>query len=90
MVHKQGAHPRQEPRIPGELTLERVKEVFSHCADFVCRELAMGDGEGRLHICYLVGMVKSERLNDYVIRPILQDKVLHQEQISGSQCLRSL
>ena len=69
MAKKQGPHPRKEPRIPGELSLERVKEVFSHCADFVCREVAVG--ESTIYIGYLVGMVKSERLNDYVIRPML-------------------
>ena len=69
MAHKQGPHPRQQPRIPGELTLERVREFFSHSADFSCRELMVG--EQRLWLCYLVGMVKSERLQDYVIRPIL-------------------
>ena len=69
MAKKQGPHPRKEPRISGELSLERLKEVFSHCADFVCREVAVG--ETTIYIGYLVGMVKSERLNDYVIRPIL-------------------
>ena len=69
MAKKQGPHPRKEPRISGELSLERVKEVFSHCADFVCREVVVG--ETTIYIGYLVGMVKSERLNDYVIRPML-------------------
>ena len=63
-----GPHPRREPRLPGELTLERVKEIFAHSADFACRTVARGEGGEPAHICYLVGMVKSERLNDYVIR----------------------
>ena len=61
-------HPRREPRIPLPLTLAGVKEVFSSSADFLCRPVAVG--EGTAHLCYLVGVVKSERLNDYVIRPL--------------------
>ena len=74
-----GPHPRQEPRIPGKLSLERLKEVFSHSADFASRTVALGDGTQIIHVCYLVGMVKSERLNDYVIRPMMQDRVLTQK-----------
>ena len=40
-----GPHPRREPRLPGELTLERVKEIFAHSADFACRTVALGGGE---------------------------------------------
>ena len=69
-----GPHPRTEPRIPGELTLEGLKEAFARCADFACRTVALGDGTELVHVCYLVGMVKSERLNDYVIRPLMQDR----------------
>ena len=32
-------HPRQEPRIPGPLSLARLEEVFSDCADFSKREV---------------------------------------------------
>lgn len=27
-------HPRQEPRVPGPLSLARLEEVFSDCVDF--------------------------------------------------------
>ena len=27
-------HPRREPRVPGQLSLERLEEVFSDCVDF--------------------------------------------------------
>ena len=74
--HTDGPHPRREPRIPGELSLERMKEVFSHSADFTCRTVALGDGDEIVRICYLVGMVKSERLNDYVLRPLMQDRAV--------------
>lgn len=72
MSEKQGPHPRQEPRISGELSLERVKEVFQNCADFACRTIALGEQAEEISICYLIGMTKTERLNDYVLRPMLQ------------------
>ena len=62
-------HPRREPRIPLALTLENFKAVFAHCADFSCRTVELGDGTP-VQLCALVGMVKSERLNEYVIRPL--------------------
>ena len=65
-----GPHPRKDPRFEGPLTLEGVKEMFQDCADFTTRTLF--PGRAPLHLCYLVGMVKSERLNDYVFRPLVQ------------------
>ncbi len=39
-------HPRQGPRIPGPLSLERLEEVFTSCVDFAKRELrALGRKE---------------------------------------------
>ncbi len=70
-------HPRREPRFPGELTLENVEGVFSDCADFQTREVYLhGDLERRVTVCYVDGMTRSERLNDYVLRPMAQDPML--------------
>jgi len=69
-------HPRREPRLPGALTLEDLKGVFSGCADFFTRTVALGDGEHRATVCYLLGMARNERLQDYVLRPMMSDKVL--------------
>ena len=58
-------HPRPVPRIPGELTLEGLKGAFSDCADFFTRTVALGDGEHRATVCFLLGMARNERLDEY-------------------------
>ena len=70
-------HPRREPRFAGELTAEGVAEIFRDCVDFVRRSVELGEGSGRsLTLCYLSGMVRLERINDYLLRPIAQDRAL--------------
>ena len=74
---KQGRpHPRKQPRIPGALTLEGLSAAFADCVDFFTRTVALGDGEHRATVCYLLGMARNERLQDYVLKPMMQDRVL--------------
>ena len=70
-------HPRKEPRIPGPLSLTRLEEVFSDCVDFSKREVYLhGDSGRKAAVCYINGQARSERLNDYVLRPLAQDPML--------------
>jgi len=69
-------HPRKEPRVPGELTVAGLTQAFSDCADYFTRTVALGDGEHRATVCYLLGMARNERLQDYVLRPMMSDRVL--------------
>jgi spore germination protein KA len=70
-------HPRQEPRIPGPITPERLKEIFQDCVDFSSREVMLhNDPRRTVTLCYLSGMVKMERVSDYVLRPLAQDGAL--------------
>lgn len=70
-------HPRQEPRIPGPLSLARLEEVFTDCVDFTKREVYLhGDNQRKAVVCYIDGQARSERLNDYVLRPLAQDPML--------------
>ena len=63
-------HPRKEPRFPGPLSLARLEEVFSDCVDFSKREVFLhGDSQRRATVCYIDGQARTERLNDYVLRP---------------------
>ena len=72
-------HPRQEPRYPGTLTAEHLEEIFSGCTDFNRRSLAVGGDESRrMDLVFLSGMVKMERVSDYVLRPLAQDPALAQ------------
>ena len=70
-------HPRKEPRLDGPLTPERLGEVFENCVDFNCRSVAVGGNEAlRLSLVFIAGMVRMERVSDYVLRPLAQDKTL--------------
>lgn len=70
-------HPRREPRIPLPLSLENLGRVFDRCADYQTRTVCLaGAGERTLTVCYIDGMARTERLNDYVLRPLAQDERL--------------
>ena len=72
-----GPHPRREPRLSGPLSLARLEEVFSGCVDFSKREVFLhGDSQRKAAVCYIDGQARSERLNDYVLRPLAQDPML--------------
>ena len=72
-------HPRKEPRLEGALTLKRIREVFRDCADFSVREVERpGDSGEKLVLCSIMGMVKLERVSDYILRPLAQDDGLRQ------------
>ena len=70
-------HPRQEPRIPLPLSLENLERVFADCDDFNKRQVYLhGDPSRQVTVCYIGGMARTERLNDYVMRPLAQDPML--------------
>ena len=63
-------HSRKTPAVEGPLTWESICALFDGCADFKTRDLTPDGWEKPLHICWLEGMVRNERLNDYVLRPL--------------------
>ena len=70
-------HPRKDPRIDGPLTPGTMKCTFRDCVDFAQRQVALGGDPGRTAtLCYLSGMVKMERVSDYILRPLAQDEAL--------------
>lgn len=52
-------------------TWEGLCAVFPGCADFSTKELQLTGTREVLRLAWVDGMVKSERLNDYVIRPLV-------------------
>ena len=67
-------HPRREPRIDLPLSLESLERVFRDAVDFSKREVQLaGDPERVVTLCYIGGMARMERVNDYVLRPMAQD-----------------
>ena len=70
-------HPRKEPRLEGGLTPERVEEVFGGSIDFARREFLLGnDPKKRVELCYVMGQLRVERANDYVLRPLCENPAL--------------
>ena len=72
-----GPHPRKEPRLTQPLTVAGLSDVFRDCVDFKTREVCVGgDPSRRLILCYLEGVVRNERVSDYVLRPLAQSEML--------------
>ncbi len=70
-------HPRRQPRLEGPLTAARLEEVFGGSVDFNRRAVAVGGNQGlRAELVYVAGMVRMERVSDYVLRPLAQDREL--------------
>ena len=70
-------HPRKEPRIDLPITGENIKNVFSDCADLQSRNVWVAGDPGRvLELFVIGGMVRMERLSDYVLRPLARDDTL--------------
>ncbi len=70
-------HPRKEPVFDVPLTAENLEMAFSHCADFKSRSLRLaGDRDKEVWVFAVEGMVRTERVNDYVLRPMSQNEAL--------------
>ena len=69
-----GPHARPEPRFSGPLTPEGLEGIFSGSFDFARREARIaGDPARPVTLFYINGMVRGERINDYLLRPLAQD-----------------
>ena len=60
-------HPKPEVVYDLPLNLQGLESAFAHCVEFASREIVLVQG-GTCTVCWLDGLVKSERLNDYVLR----------------------
>ncbi len=82
-------HPRREPVFDGPLTAEELERAFRHCADFKSRTLCLaGDPRKEVRLFGVEGMVRTERCNDYVLRPLAQDPALAELDLEA--CYRRL
>ena len=63
-------HPEKRPQFDQPLTWENFAAIFQKCADFSEKELTPQGWGHPIQIGWLDGMVRSERLNDYVLRPL--------------------
>ncbi|MFI3249451.1 MAG: spore germination protein [Eubacteriales bacterium] len=70
-------HPRPKPTFDMELNDENIQLVFNDCADFLSRTLKIrGDPKRTLNIYFINGMVRGERANDYILKPLAEDPTL--------------
>ena len=70
-------HPRKEPRWTQPLTPDGLQQAFRDCVDFKRREVWVGgDPQKVLTLCFIEGMVRNERVSDYILRPLAQDEGL--------------
>ena len=84
-----GPHPRREPRFPGPLTPEGLEKIFEGSSDFAKRAAMLHDDPARpVTLYYINGMVRGERINDYLLRPLSQDERLARAQ--GEEAFRLL
>lgn len=82
-------HPRPEPVFAAPLSAEALKDAFQGCVDFTTRELRLAGDPGRVvTLCAVDGMVRSERVNDYILRPLAQDEALGKASLE--ECFRLL
>ena len=61
-------HPRG-PELPEKATGKGLERVFAGAEDFLSATVALADG-GEAVLYWLNGMARTERLNDYIIRPL--------------------
>ena len=66
------SHPIQKPRVEGELCLQKLEDLFHCCADFSKRTLWLAGSDQEATLCWVDGMVKMERMNEYIIRPLVE------------------
>ena len=72
-------HPRREPRLEGSLTGEALERTFRGCADFDRRPVLIGGDPGKAAVAYFIqGQVRTERMNDYILRPLASSALLRQ------------
>lgn len=70
-------HPRKEPEFPGALTAKGLEAALGENADLETRTVWLaGQEEKAVKLWSISGLVKTERVNDYVLRPLSQDEQL--------------
>lgn len=69
-------HPRKEYR-DMDLSRENILKVYSDCADFLHRSIYInGDPHRKVEMYFINGMVRGERANDYILKPLSQNMKL--------------
>lgn len=52
-----------------------MEQIFEGCSDFAERTaLLHNDPQRQVTLCYINGMVRGERINDYLLRPLARTR----------------
>lgn len=74
---KGDSHPRKVPLFQGELNHQNILKVFEDCSDFVTRSIYLNsDKHRKVQVYFINGMVRGERANDYILKPLSQNQKL--------------
>ncbi len=63
-------HRRPEPEINLPVSLASVEQIFQNCCDFAKKEIQIGLGLESGTLCWIDGMVRMERVSEYLICPL--------------------
>ncbi len=70
-------HPPKKVLFPGELSEQNIRNVFYDCADFASRTAFLnGDSHRKVTLFFINGMVRGERANDYILKPMVENTKL--------------
>lgn len=70
-----GPHPRKIPKYTAPLSSSAIKKIFDSCGDFEMRETWPGlDGDSRVRVCWLDGVVDGGAVGEDVIRPLTESR----------------
>ncbi len=75
--NKKAVHPDSSEIYKKELSLQNIQEVFHDCADFKMRTAYVnGDAHRKVSLLFINGMVRGERANDYILKPLCENSKL--------------
>lgn len=65
-----GVHPLPKPEFDVPISPSGVQKIFSDCADFQARHIAIGGSKPLLWVCWLDGLVDGAEAAEQVLRPL--------------------
>ncbi|MEG2001084.1 MAG: spore germination protein [Evtepia sp.] len=78
-------HPRPNPRISKPLSPQNIRTVFLDCVDFLEQPILLGgDPHKKVILFSIIGMVRNERINDFVLRPLGSSALLKNASFDGA------
>ena len=81
-------HPFPQPEYAGELSSQRLQELFARCGDFTLRRIDAGlDGASSVAACWIDGLVSSDAVAETVLRPLTERERAASQSLEGLSLL---